>query len=163
MIAKLDASDRAKARAEKILTALAHAEAEVHGMSVDEVHFHEVGAYDSIVDILGSAVATDLLEIDSISCAPLPLGHGTIRCAHGVMPLPAPATANLLKHAPTFGVDRRCETVTPTGAAIAVALADTWGPQPPMKVEKVGYGAGDRDDHDIANLVRLMLGERIKM
>lgn len=159
LIDHLAAADRAKVRARAIVTKLAEAEAAVHHTTIDEVHFHEVGAVDSIVDMLGAAVAVELLDIDAFSCASLPLGHGQIRCAHGIVPLPAPATVNILRGIPTHGVDRRCETVTPTGAAIIAALCTTFGPQPPMAISRIGYGAGDRDDADIANVVRLLMSD----
>lgn len=161
VISHIDANERAKGRAERIVTELAKAEAAVHGIDIEKVHFHEVGAVDSIIDLIGAAVAVELLGVDTVSCAPLPLGHGTVKCAHGVMPLPAPATARILHGVPTYGVDRRCETVTPSGAAIAKALADEFDQQPPMRTERTGYGAGDRDDPGIANLLRLQLGERV--
>ena len=161
MVDRLNVADRAKARARAVVTRLAEAEAAVHGKPVEEIHFHEVGATDSIVDMLGSAVALELLDIATISCAALPLGHGFVDCAHGRMPLPAPATAAILTGVPTYGVDRQGETVTPTGAALVVALTDTFGPLPAMNVEAIGYGAGDRDDPDTPNLLRAYLGERI--
>jgi uncharacterized protein (DUF111 family) len=157
LIDHLDVVDRAKERARAIVTKLAEAEAAVHQTTIDKVHFHEVGAVDSIVDMLGAAVAVERLDIDTFSCASLPLGHGQIRCAHGIVPLPAPATVNILRGIPTHGVDRRCETVTPTGAAIVAALCTTFGPQPAMAISQIGYGAGDRDDADIANVVRVLM------
>jgi len=160
MIDTLDASPRAREWARGIVTHIGRAEAHVHGVELDVVHFHEVGAVDSIVDMLGSAVALDLLGVETVSSAPLPIGHGFVRCDHGNMPLPAPATAEILKSVPHHGVDRAGETVTPTGAAIVAAIATEFGPQPPMHVDKVGYGAGDRDTPDVPNLLRLMLGRR---
>ncbi len=160
MIDKIDLADRARTRARAIVTRLAEAEAAVHHTTIDHVHFHEVGAVDSIVDMLGAAVALEALDVDSLSCASLPLGHGEVRCAHGIVPLPAPATVNILRGIPTHGVDRRGETVTPTGAALVAALCERFGPQPPMIVERIGYGAGDRDDDAIANVTRLCLGPR---
>jgi len=158
MVDQLDTTDRARRRARAIVQRLAEAEAAVHDLPVEQVHFHEVGAVDSIIDMLGCAVALDLLAIDTISCASLPIGHGFVKCAHGTMPLPAPATANLLRGVPQHGVDRACETVTPTGAAIVVALANSFGPLPAMDVQAVGYGAGDRDDPDVPNLLRVYMG-----
>jgi len=160
MIEQLDTTDRAKTRAAKVVTLLAQAEARVHQTTVEHVHFHEVGAIDSIVDILGSAVALEQLEITSLSCGVLPISRGLVRCAHGQMPVPAPATAYLLQGMPTAGVDRAGELVTPTGAALAAGLCDHLGPPPPMILEAVGYGAGDREDPDIPNLLRLMLGQQ---
>lgn len=160
MIDLLDSSERARQRARAIVTRLAEAEASVHGMSIDQVHFHEVGAVDSIVDMLGAAVALEILGVETLSCGPLPIGTGFIKCDHGMMPLPAPATAHLLKGVPHYGVQRKCETVTPTGAAIVAALCLEFGPQPVMNVEAVGYGAGDRDDKDVPNLLRVFMGRR---
>jgi len=158
IVDQLDTTDRAKDRARAIVTKLAEAEAAVHDMPIEQVHFHEVGAVDSIVDMLGTAVALELLAIDTLSCGPVPLGHGFVNCRHGRMPLPAPATALLLRDVPTQGVDRQCETVTPTGAAIIAALCTRFGPQPPMQVEAIGQGAGDRDDPDVPNLLRVFMG-----
>jgi len=161
MVDQLQTTERGKQRAGGVVTALAQAEARVHGKALDELHFHEVGAVDSIVDMLGSVLAIELMEIETISCGPLPLSRGFVKCAHGVMPVPAPATAYLLENLPTVGVDRVGELITPTGAAIVAALADSFGPPPAMTLKKVGYGAGDREDPSIPNLVRLMGGERL--
>ncbi|MEX0741658.1 MAG: LarC family nickel insertion protein, partial [Phycisphaeraceae bacterium] len=161
MIEMLNVAERGKQRARAIVTRLGEAEAAVHGIALDAVHFHEVGAVDSIVDMLGSAVALELLDVDTISTGMLPIGHGFVDCDHGRMPLPAPATAEILRGVPHQGVDREGETVTPTGAAIVAALATSLGPIPAMNVEKIGYGAGDRDPPDVPNLLRLFLGERI--
>jgi uncharacterized protein (TIGR00299 family) protein len=154
------ASDRAKATARKIVNRLADAEATVHGKKVSEVHFHEVGGVDSMIDMLGAAVALDLLDVTSVSCGPIPVTHGFVRCDHGKMPLPAPATALLLRNMPVVGNEKRAELVTPTGAAIIAAVADQYGPMPAMSYEKVGYGAGDRDEPDTPNMLRLFLGNK---
>jgi len=159
MIDQLDSTDRAKERARAVTKALAQAEAAVHGTSIEKVHFHEVGAVDSIVDMLGSAVGLELLGVDSLSCGALPISRGFVKCDHGVMPIPAPATALLMRGVATVGVDREGELVTPTGAAIVAALCQIYGPQPPMTTHGVGYGAGDREDPNIPNLLRLILGE----
>jgi hypothetical protein len=163
MIDVMRTPDRAKDRARKIVTILGQAEAAVHGVSIDVVHFHEVGAIDSIIDMLGAAVALELLEVESISSGALPIGQGFVMCDHGRMPLPAPATAMILRNVPSFGVEWKGETVTPTGAAIVAALATEFGPQPMMKIQKIGYGAGQRDPKEVPNLVRLMLGARVAM
>lgn len=160
IINRLDIAPRARARATRIVDLLAQAEALVHRSSPDEVHFHEVGAVDSIVDMLGAAIGLELLGVDTVSSGPLPIGRGFVRCAHGKMPLPAPATAYLMRGLATFGVDRTVEMVTPTGAAIIAGLAESAGPPPPMLLKAVGYGAGDRNDPDVPNLLRLFLGER---
>ena len=159
MIDQLDTSDRARDRARRVATELAEAEAKVHGMPIQKVHFHEVGAVDSIVDMLGSAVALELLGVDTLSCGALPISRGFVKCDHGVMPVPAPATAYLMRGLPTVGVDRTGELVTPTGAAIVAALCDSSGPPPAMTLQGVGYGSGDREDPKVPNLLRLMLGE----
>jgi pyridinium-3,5-bisthiocarboxylic acid mononucleotide nickel chelatase len=162
MIDRLETSDRARQRARKTLDALAHAEAQVHGVSIHDVHFHEVGAVDSIVDMLGSAVAMELLDIETVSCGPLPLSRGFVRCEHGKMPVPAPATAYLMRGMLTVGVDRAMELVTPTGAAIVAAITDTYGPSPAMTIQNVGYGAGDRDVQppEAPNLLRAFIGTK---
>lgn len=158
MIDMLDAAERAKERARRITTVLAEAEARVHGVPVENVHFHEVGAVDSIVDMLGSAVALELLGVDTLSCGALPISRGFVRCDHGLMPVPAPATAYLMQGLLTVGVDRTGELVTPTGAAIVAALCESFGPPPAMTLKGVGYGAGDREDPKVPNLLRLMIG-----
>ncbi len=159
MIDRLDTTERARERARRITTVLAEAEAEVHGVPVEKVHFHEVGAVDSIVDMLGSAVALELLGVDTLSCGALPISRGFVKCDHGLMPVPAPATAYLMRGLPTVGVDRTGELVTPTGAAIVAALCETLGPPPAMTLKGVGYGAGDREDPKVPNLLRLMIAE----
>lgn len=160
MIDALRCADRVKNRARRTVKLLAEAEAKVHGISVEQVHFHEVGAVDSIVDMLGAAILLEELDVATVSCASLPIGQGFVKCAHGMMPLPAPATAELLKGMMHHGVERKGETVTPSGAAIVKAVTDTFGMMPQMEVEKVGYGAGDRDDKDVPNLLRAFIGPR---
>jgi len=160
MVDHLDTTERGRDRARRIVDALARAEARVHGKTVDDVHFHEVGAVDSIVDMLGSAVGLELLDVATLSCGAIPISRGYVRCDHGRMPVPAPATAYLMQGMATVGVDRAGEFVTPTGAAIAAALCESFGPPPPMNLQDVGYGAGDRDEPEIPNLLRLFLGER---
>lgn len=159
LIGHLDASERVKERARAVTRKLAEAEGRVHGMPAEEVHFHEVGAVDSIVDMLGVALALEALGVETMSCGPLPLSRGYVRCAHGLMPVPAPATAYLMEGLPTVGVDRTGELVTPTGAAIVAALCGSFGPTPAMTVVGVGYGAGDREDPKVPNLLRAYLGE----
>ena len=163
MIDVMKTPERARERARKIVTILGQAEAAVHGVPIDVVHFHEVGAIDSIIDMLGAAVALELLDVQTISSGALPIGQGFVMCDHGRMPLPAPATAMILRDVPSFGVEWKGETVTPTGAAIIAALATEFGPQPMMKIRKIGYGAGRRDPAEVPNLMRLMLGERVSM
>lgn len=142
-----------------VFECLAEAEASVHGISVDRVHFHEVGALDAIIDITGTCAALYLLGADRLVCSPLPAGRGEVECAHGRLPLPAPATLELLAkyRAPVEGRDAGYELVTPTGAALAVALADSFGPIPAFNVTAVGYGAGSIDP-GYANYLRILIG-----
>ena len=162
MIDMLDTADRAKARARKALRALAEAEALVHQSPIETVHFHEVGAVDSIVDMLGTAVALELLGVDTVTCNPVPISRGYVKCEHGRMPVPPPATAYLMRGMPTYGVDRDVELVTPTGAALLVGVVDAFCPSPAMVLQGVGYGAGDKDFPLVPNHLRLFLGECVK-
>lgn len=147
-----------KRQSERIFTRLATAEAAVHRTSVEDVHFHEVGSVDSIIDIVGSVIGLTHLKIQRIYCSPLPLGHGFVSCAHGILPLPAPATVELLKGVPVYTVDRNQETVTPTGAAIMATLAYRFGEMPPMTITKIGYGSG-KIESEYPNLLRVFLGD----
>ena len=149
-------------RAELIFDRLAEAEAGVHGVAKDEVHFHEVGAMDSILDIVGVSVAMEKLGIEKIVVSPLNLGSGSVKTAHGTLPIPAPATAALLKNAPVYSTGVAAELVTPTGAAVVAALATEYGPLPRMSVSAIGYGAGSRDLTEQANVLRVFLGERLE-
>ncbi len=149
-------------RAELIFDRLAEAEAGVHGVAKDEVHFHEVGAMDSILDIVGASVAMEKLSIEKIVVSPLNLGSGSVKTAHGTLPVPAPATAALLKNAPVYSTGVAAELVTPTGAAVVAALAAEYGPLPRMSVSAIGYGAGSRDLTEQANVLRVFLGERLE-
>jgi uncharacterized protein (TIGR00299 family) protein len=155
-----DMTVRARARAHAAFQLLAEAEGTVHGVSASEVTFHEVGALDAIVDVCGVALALDALDIDEVVSSPLPLGRGTTHGAHGVLPLPAPATLELLHGVPVYGVPREGETVTPTGAALVVSLASSYGSLPWMNLCAVGTGAGRRDPNDIPNVLRAVIGER---
>lgn len=149
-----------KETAQRIFYRLAEAEAKVHGVALERVHFHEVGAVDSIVDIVGTAAALDHLGIDVIETGPLPLGGGFVETAHGRLPVPAPATAELLRGLPVHGAAGEGERVTPTGAAIVAALATGVARPPAMTVSGIGYGAGSKDFADLPNVLRLFLGER---
>lgn len=160
MAATLPGPMRVRDRATAIVRVLAEAEARVHNKKVEDVHFHEVGAVDSIVDMLGAAIALEHLEIDSLSCGALPIGSGFVKCQHGMMPLPAPATAYVLEGCPVRHIDFDKETVTPTGAAIVKALCASFGVAPEMRLTGTGYGAGARDDAHAPNLLRVMRGER---
>lgn len=140
---------------------LAEVEAKVHHLPLEEVHFHEVGAMDSILDLVGAALGIHLLGVTQVFASPLPLGRGTITAAHGILPNPAPATALLLEGVPVYGTDMPVELVTPTGAAILRGLAAQFTPPPLFTVEKVGYGAGDLDLPNQPNLLRLVLGRSV--
>ena len=149
----------AKQTAHEIFRQLAVAEAKVHGTTVEKVHFHEVGAIDSIADIVGTSIALEALGIESIAASPVPTGTGSITIAHGKVSIPAPATAELLCGIPIAPSDIAAELTTPTGAAILKACAGRFGPVPAMTVERVGYGAGTRDLDGQANVLRILLGE----
>jgi uncharacterized protein (TIGR00299 family) protein len=152
-------SEVAKKNAITIFEALGTAEAKIHATDIEQIHFHEVGAIDAMVDIVCAAVGADALGVDEIVCSPLNVGGGTVKCAHGTLPVPAPATLELLKGAPVYSSGIQAELVTPTGAAIVKTLAKRFAPFPPMKVEKTGYGAGTREFDGHANVVRLTVGE----
>jgi pyridinium-3,5-bisthiocarboxylic acid mononucleotide nickel chelatase len=142
-----------------IFRKLGEAEASVHDVPLDKIHFHEVGAVDAIVDIVGACIGFDALGIQKFACSPLDVGGGTARMAHGVLPVPAPATARLLQGKPTYSTGVQKELVTPTGAAIVATLCEGFGPQPPMVVSAIGYGAGTADLEGQPNVVRIMIGE----
>ncbi len=147
-----------KEKGEAVFTRLAEAEAKVHNVELAEVHFHEVGAVDSIVDILGAVYALHLLGVERVAASALPNGHGFIRAAHGLLPIPAPATAELLKGVPLRSVDVESELVTPTGAALLRGLGASFGPMPSLRLTGTGYGAGKRR-FEFPNLLRVMIGE----
>ncbi len=154
-----DLSPAVRTKAAAVIRALAAAEARVHGMPVEDVHFHEVGAVDTLVDVVGTVAGLEALDVDRIVSAPLPWSRGTVKMAHGVFPVPAPAVAALLEGVPVVGVDVAGEMVTPTGAALVTQLADAFGPMPPLTVRSVGYGAGTKDWPDRPNLLRLVIGQ----
>ena len=158
IVEQSDLSPTIKAQAIAIFRKIGAAEAAIHGTSLDEVHLHELGGVDTIVDVVGALVGLDALGIERIIVSPVPLGRGAIRGAHGHIPLPAPATIALLKGVPIVGSPLEVETVTPTGAALLASLGDDFGPIPPMTLEEVGYGAGNRD-MAIPNVLRLLIGE----
>jgi len=149
---------RQKSLALDLFLAVAQAEARVHGSDLDHVHFHEVGAIDSIVDIVGTAIGFDLLGVERIVCGPIPTGRGFVHIDHGVCPVPTPGTAELLKGIPLRDVPLLAELTTPTGAAIARVLADGFGPLPDMMIEQIGCGAGTLTFPDRANILRLFVG-----
>ena len=152
-------SAEVKSRGLAVFSRLAEAEAEVHGVSPDDVHFHEVGAVDSIVDVVATAVGACWLDVQRFACSVVPLGRGLVRSRHGVLPAPAPATLELLKGFPVRGTDLDRENVTPTGAAILSALASQRGETPEMRIERTGYGAGAMEFPDRPNVLRVVVGE----
>jgi pyridinium-3,5-bisthiocarboxylic acid mononucleotide nickel chelatase len=160
MLDQADLTARAKGNAKGVFTKLGEAEATVHGVAIEDVHFHEVGAADSIADIVGACVALDLLGIDEVHCSAINVGSGTVKTEHGLLPVPAPATALLLQGKPIYARGPEMELTTPTGAAIAAALGHNFGPLPAMRISATGYGAGDRDIKQHANVLRVLIGER---
>jgi len=152
-------SDRVKTLSVRVFERLAEAEARVHGTTPDNVHFHEVGAVDSIIDTVGAMIGFELLGVERFFCSPLRLGIGFVETEHGRLPVPAPATAQLLKHAPVYSGDIDGEFVTPTGAAIVTTLCEKFGAMPLMTVDRVGYGAGTRDPKGFPNALRVFVGE----
>jgi uncharacterized protein (TIGR00299 family) protein len=142
----------------EIFLCLAEAEAKIHGIAVDKVHFHEVGATDSIVDIMAASIGIQELGLDAFHFSRIPLGRGITRAQHGLLPVPGPATLELLKGLPVFGVEIDAETVTPTGAALLRALGTNFGPQPAMTIGKIGYGTGQKEFPNRPNLFRLIVG-----
>jgi pyridinium-3,5-bisthiocarboxylic acid mononucleotide nickel chelatase len=159
IISAASISEGAKKTATAIFEALGRAEAKIHNTSIENVHFHEVGAVDAMVDIVCAAVGAEALGVDQIICSPLNVGGGTVKCAHGTFPVPAPATVELLADAPVYSSGLQAELVTPTGAAIVKTLASRFAAFPEMKIAKSGYGAGTRDFPGHPNVVRLTLGE----
>jgi uncharacterized protein (TIGR00299 family) protein len=148
-------------RAGAIFRKLGEAEARVHDVPLEKIHFHEVGAVDAIVDIVGACIGFHALGIEKFACSPLNVGGGTAKMAHGVLPVPAPATANLLQGKPTYSNEVQKELVTPTGAAIVATLCDSFGPQPAMSVSAIGYGAGTADLEGQPNVLRIMVGDEV--
>jgi uncharacterized protein (TIGR00299 family) protein len=152
-------SPRVTNRASEIFRRLGEAEARIHNVPVEKIHFHEVGAVDAIVDIVGACVGFELLDIEAFACSALNVGGGRVQTHHGILPVPAPATAELLRNAPTYSTGVERELVTPTGAAIVATLASEFGAQPAMTVGAVGYGAGAAELCEQANVLRLFVGE----
>jgi len=144
----------------EIFSRIAQAESKIHGCPIDKVHFHEVGGVDAIVDISGTAFCVEFLKLSSITASTVPLGNGFVNCSHGKLPLPAPATIEILKNIPVRGTDIQHELVTPTGAAIIATLATAFHGMSDMQVGKIGYGAGKRDTGEIPNLLRIITGKR---
>jgi len=154
-----DLSEAVKERAIAIFTGLAQAEAKIHGIEVEKVHFHEVGGMDAIVDVVGACIGFEILGIKNFACSKIHVGSGFAQMAHGRFPIPPPAVAELLSGAPIYSTDIEGELITPTGAAIISTLCDTYGHIPELKVEQTGYGAGTREYQDFPNALRLILGE----
>lgn len=159
LIQKSDLSEFVKRHALGIFQRIAVAEGKIHGMSPEEVHFHEVGAFDSIADIVLSCVGIEALEAEKVFVSSLHDGHGTVQCAHGIFPVPAPATLEILKGIPVGQIDEPHELITPTGAAIVAEFGSHFGLMPEMKIAKVGYGLGTRDLARRPNVLRAVLGE----
>ena len=154
-----DLASAVKERAVQIFTRLAEAEARVHNEPIDYVHFHEVGALDAIVDVVGAAICFDALQIERFVCSPLHVGSGMVKMAHGQFPIPPPAVTELLKGVPFYATEITGELLTPTGAAIITTVCSEYGPIPKMTTETTGYGAGTREYQDFPNVLRVMLGE----
>ena len=150
-------------RAAAIFQKLGEAEARVHDVPIEKIHFHEVGAVDAIIDIVGACIGFHELGIERFACSALNVGGGTAKMAHGILPVPAPATANLLQGKPTYSNGVQKELVTPTGAAIVATLCDSFGPQPAMSVSAIGYGAGTADLEGQPNVVRIMVGDELRV
>jgi len=152
-------SPEGRERAIHLFDRLARAESAIHGTPLDRVHLHEVGALDSIIDIVGAVYGLETLGADQVISSPLNVGSGTVTCAHGVFPVPAPATARLLEGVPVYAGEVRMELVTPTGALLVTEYAGAYGPLPPLTIRSIGYGAGDRDPEKHPNVLRLIVGD----
>jgi len=159
MIEESDLDAGVQKQALAIFRRLGEAESHLHNEALETVHFHEVGAVDSIVDVVGAVIGLHALGVSAVQSSPINVGSGTVRTSHGILPVPAPATLELLKGCPSYAGDIRMELTTPTGAAIVTTLASRFGPLPFMRIDNVGYGAGRRDFPSTPNLLRLILGE----
>jgi len=163
LIAQANLALRIADRATRIFRRLGEAEAKVHQVDIEKVHFHEVGAVDAIIDIVGAAIGFELLGIDEFACSSLDVGAGNVKTAHGILPVPAPATAELLRGSPTYSSGILKELVTPTGAAIATTLATRFGDMAPINLQSIGYGAGSADLAARPNILRLLIGDAVGM
>jgi uncharacterized protein (TIGR00299 family) protein len=152
-------SDKIKQRAISIFTRLATAEAKIHGIEIKKVHFHEVGALDAIIDVVGACIGFELLDIEKFACSKIHVGSGFVKMAHGKFPIPPPAVTEILQGIPIYSTEIMGELCTPTGAAIIAALSETYGEINDLQTEKIGYGAGTRDYPDFPNVIRLMVGK----
>ena len=159
LLADADIGDGVRRRAHDTFERLATAEAKVHGSSIDDVHFHEVGALDAIADVVGVCAGLEHLQLDVLVVSPVAVGSGTTKSAHGTMPVPPPAVAELLRGSPSYAGDVAMEMCTPTGAALLTSNATSFGPQPAMSVHEIGVGAGGRDPEGHANVLRLFVGQ----
>jgi len=162
IIEKSELGGDVRERASSIFRRLGEAEAAVHDVPIEKVHFHEVGAVDAIVDIVGACIGFSVLGIEEFACSPLNVGGGSAKTAHGMLPVPAPAAARLLLGKPTYSNGMQKELVTPTGAAIVATLCQSFGPQPPLRVQSIGYGAGATDLEGQPNVLRIMVGESLQ-
>jgi uncharacterized protein (TIGR00299 family) protein len=163
LISQTELAESAKEKALRIFQRLAEVEGKLHGQPPSEVRFHEVGAVDAIIDIVGACIGLESLEVSELVCSPLNVGGGRVDAEHGSLPVPAPATAELLKGMPIYSSGVEGELVTPTGAAIVSTVASSFGPMPPMKLERIGYGAGEKDFPTQPNVLRLFLGESVEV
>ncbi len=157
-----DLPDAVRQKALAVFTRLAEAEAKIHQTTVERIHFHEVGAVDAIVDIVGACAALEYLGVHAVRCSPLPMGRGFVECMHGTIPLPAPAVLELTRDVPVYGEDVEGELVTPTGAALVKTLASGFGAMPPMTVRTAGYGAGKKQFGTRPNLLRVVVGDAVE-
>lgn len=160
LITDSELSEKVKEMSLRIFRKIGEAEGKIHGLSLEKVHFHEVGAVDSIIDIVGTAILIEQLEIEKIKSAPVPTGSGHIHIAHGIYPIPAPATLEILTGVPLAQSELKAELTTPTGAAFAAVLAEEYSVFPAMKVEKIGYGAGTKSFPNHPNVLRVVIGEQ---
>lgn len=158
MISKSNLTENAKDMSLHIFKKIGEAEGKIHGIQLDDVHFHEVGAIDSIIDIVGVAILMDQLKIELVKSSPLPTGSGKVKIDHGIYPIPAPATLEILRGIPIIQSELKAELTTPTGAGIAVVLADEFCTIPSMKITKIGYGAGTKEFPKHPNMLRIMIG-----
>lgn len=162
MIAASELSATIRRRATAIFERIGEAEAKIHGVPIEAVHFHEVGAVDSIVDIVGACIGLEALGVERVISSPLHVGAGTFKCDHGTYPVPGPATTEILRGVPIYSKEIQGELVTPTGAAIVAEFATAYGPLPPMRIERIGYGAGTRSYPQFPNVLRVLIGEEEK-
>lgn len=162
LIGRAELPASVKERASAIFRRLGEAEARIHNVPVEQIHFHEVGAVDAIIDIVGACIGFELLSLERFVCSPLNVGGGTVKAAHGAMPVPAPATADLLRNAPTYSSGIERELATPTGAAILTTVCNEFGAQPRMRVSAIGYGAGLAELTEQANVLRLFVGDAVE-